>query len=139
MCSLSANMVNAVPYCQCCRFSDLDGAAVDLTIVRPVAAAPPRRLAQVGLRHSSLESALVSRARVRAANKVKSVDPLSVRQLGAVAGDDLRHLLAESLRRPRDHDHLALQIHLTLRDCFNSRGYDRPRFRSSPFAYFMKM
>jgi hypothetical protein len=42
---------------------EIDGAAGGLTIVRPAAAAPPRRLAQVGLRHSS-ESALVSRARV---------------------------------------------------------------------------
>ena len=30
------------------RFTNLDGAAVDLTIVRPAAAAPPRRLEQVG-------------------------------------------------------------------------------------------
>jgi hypothetical protein len=42
---------------------NLDGAAVDLTIVRPAAAAPPSRLEQVGLRQSSLESALVSLAR----------------------------------------------------------------------------
>jgi hypothetical protein len=37
---------------------------------RSVAAAPPKRLAQIGLCHSSLESALVTRARVRAANMV---------------------------------------------------------------------
>ena len=41
-----------------------DGAAGDLTIARPAAAAPPRRPEQVGLRQSSLESARASRARV---------------------------------------------------------------------------
>jgi hypothetical protein len=45
----------------------------DLTIVRPAAAAPPRRLAQVGLRHSS-ESAI--RARVTTA-KMVNADPLN--------------------------------------------------------------
>ena len=38
------------------------GAAGDLTIVRPAAAAPPGRPEQVGLRQSSLESARASRA-----------------------------------------------------------------------------
>ena len=38
------------------------------------------------------------------------------RELGALAGNDLRHLLAEPLRRTRDYDHFALQFHLTFRD-----------------------
>ena len=39
---------------------------------RPAAAAPPRRLEQVALRQSSLESARASRARVRAAIQVNA-------------------------------------------------------------------
>ena len=46
-----------------------------------------------------------------------------------MVGYDFRHLLTEPLRRARDYDHFALQIHWTLRDYFNCRGYARPRSR----------
>ena len=48
MISVRPERPSSIPSSPPTRFTNLHGAAVDLTIVRPAAAAPPRRLEQVG-------------------------------------------------------------------------------------------
>jgi hypothetical protein len=69
------------------------------------------------------------------------------RATGGLSDDNVhgprRHFLAEALSRPRDHDQLAFEVHLTLQHCFNTLGitgrlHEIQRLPTSPLAHFMK-